>query len=170
MADAFGAGNLDIVSGRWVEAQSERPLAFTYLEGRTADGAVINKIPVFHSRKFDGQVILADDVLATMLCRRSLFETVSFDDRFDFYFELFDFFMSCRTQKIRIGVAADAVFDHRPTAYRTVSTRQTQSEAVDRTRFVEKWGCAPVLHARPDAPGLGQVSRKIVGKVRKLLR
>lgn len=145
LTQAMEEHNLDIVSGRWIDTGGERPLGFIYTEGNAATGKAIVKLPIRYTPDYRNTIIQVDDVLATMLCRKSIFERVTFDERFDFFYELFDFFQSCRLAGIRIGVAADAVFLHKPTAYRAVSTRQTQQRARDEARFRDKWGMSPIV-------------------------
>lgn len=171
---AMDAHDLDIVSGRWVEEGGERALGFRYAPGARDGQKAMFKLPFRYAPDFDGTVLECDDVLATMLCRKSIFEKVSFDPAYDFYFELFDFFMSCRKEGVRIGVAADAVFDHKPTPYMGTSKRQTQRREDDEARFVAKWGVQPVpTPIRPGtaatAPSSAQRLVKLAGRVRRRL-
>ena len=83
-------------------------------------------------------------VLATMLIRREVYSQIRFDPRYDFYYELFDFFMTCRDQGVAIDVLPGAIFEHRPIPYTGQTRRQTGDEDADRARFAAKWGLEPL--------------------------
>lgn len=78
--------------------------------------------------------------------------------------------MSCRVQDLRVGVAVDAAFLHRPVGYRAVSTRQTQSVARDEKRFIEKWKATPILHSGTGTRGKAGILRRLVRRIRKSIR
>ncbi|MEJ6396214.1 glycosyltransferase family 2 protein [Gymnodinialimonas sp. 2305UL16-5] len=156
--------DLDIVAGRWIEEDSERALGFVYKDGFDHDGTRwIEKFPIRYHGDLAGRVIRMDDVLATMLCRRTVFDRVRFDAEFDFFFELFDFFMSCAAADLRVAAASDAVFLHKPTRYRSVSMRQTQDQQADAARFRDKWGAAPKIHGLhlPPPSFVQRIKRKL---------
>lgn len=166
MATALIRHDLDIVSGRWIEDGSERPLGFVYKDGFGTDGSRrIEKFPIRYHGDLAGQVVRMDDVLATMLCRRALFARAQFDAEFDFFFELFDFFMSCAAADLRVAVAPDAVFLHKPTRYQSVSMRQTQDQQADAARFRDKWGAIPKIHKMsvPQPSLVQRIKRKLRG-------
>lgn len=144
LARALVGGAFDIVGGRWLDRKIERPVGFLHMEAPSESGTDLVKVPVRYSEDLEGRVLPVDEVLATMLCRRSIFSNVDFDPQYDFYFELFDFFRSCRTTGLQIGAVVDAVFVHHPRKYRSVSTRQTQVRSVDHARFATKWNVRPV--------------------------
>lgn len=150
LEEAMATASLDIVAGRWIDRTQDRALCFNHAEGWVDGSRVLIKAPIRPVKSLAGSVIMADEVLATMLCSRSVFDRVNFDDRYDFYFELVDFFRSCKLASVRVGVAYDAVFVHQPRAYQGQSKRATQRRSVDEERFRDKWGLVPVLALAQD--------------------
>lgn len=138
--------DLDIVAGAWNEYGQYRPLGQTFHFGRTAQGSLVYKS--FLSREdamaAHARFFRVDAALATMLLRRSVLDRVQFDPQYDFYFELFDFFMQCHRERVAVAVTPHAEFLHNPIRYRRATRRQTQDRERDRRRFTEKWGVVPL--------------------------
>ncbi|MEM6812615.1 MAG: hypothetical protein AAF549_09145, partial [Pseudomonadota bacterium] len=84
--------------------------------------------------------IKVDAVLATMLIQTKIFEQVQFDPQFDFFFELFDFFMQCYQHKKNIHVMPTVVFEHKPLTYSSSTLRQKTHANIDKQKFIDKWG------------------------------
>jgi len=171
---ARASEEFDIVSGRWIEDGGERPLCFHYHFSASEISKVVVKQALRYQSKLDGLIIPADDVLATMLCKRSVFERVNFDKEYHFFYELFDFFMDCERSDVSIAVAVDAIFKHNPVKYKSKSSRQTHNRESDRIYFIKKWACEPVVvdapRARSENQGLGEMLKKGVRHLKKNVR
>lgn len=159
---------LDIVSGRWIDDSRERSIGFLYIDGWIHGQATIHKLPLQYRSELKEHVFITHDVLATMLCRSEIFSYVNFDDRYSFYFELFDFFESCRKSGIKVGVIPSATFIHRPTSYLAESSRQKQVREQDEARFREKWGMIPIQHRLPRLDNKAHLRTRIANWFRKL--
>ena len=77
------------------------------------------------------------------LVRTCLLDRVNFDPQFDFFFELYDFGMSCLREGIRIFATPLAVFEHDPGGY-THPTMRDRDREIDRQRFNAKWNVLQV--------------------------
>jgi len=91
------------------------------------------------SQELELDSIKVDAVLATMLIQTKIFEQVQFDSRFDFFFELFDFFMQCYQHKKNIHVLPTAIFEHKPLTYSSSTLRQKTHADIDKQKFIDKW-------------------------------
>jgi GT2 family glycosyltransferase len=137
-----------IAAGGWREDGSlgKRALGQAFHLGRTADSDIIFKsfLTIADAERAGAVSVRVDATLATMVVRRTVFESVGFDPRYDFFYELFDFFMQCREHGVVVEALPAAVFDHVPLPYERSTKRQASSEEADRRRFAEKWSLEPV--------------------------
>ncbi|MYM63690.1 glycosyltransferase family 2 protein [Pseudomaricurvus sp. HS19] len=134
-------GDFDIMSGLWVEDKATRPIGFLFTEARHEEKNMILKCSV--EAPLSDSVIRLDDVQASLLVKTAIFSKVNFDERYDFFFELYDFFYQCMLNKIKVGAHTGAVFYHQPVPYLSKSSRHYQNKDIDRDRFIEKWGVIP---------------------------
>lgn len=172
MAAAITSADYDVISGVWTEYGSWRPAGFLYTEAMVDGDPTVVKCDVSYDSLPKNAVVAMHDVLASMLVRTSLFSRVTFDDRYDFFYELYDFFYDCRQHNVKIGVHTGAAFRHSPTPYNSKSSRFFQRKEVDRQRFVDKWGKQPevaqavVYTKRSRARRIANACRRIAKAVR----
>jgi GT2 family glycosyltransferase len=83
-------------------------------------------------------------VLATMMVRNAVFDQVNFDPRYDFFYELFDFFLQCHYQNINIYAFPNAVFEHKPLKYTQSTLRENNKGEKEKQKFIEKWQIVPI--------------------------
>lgn len=139
---------VDIAAGGWREGGSleKRALGqffhFGRQNGRWGVYKSFVKIPDAQSMGLTS--VRVDATLATMMIRRAVFERVSFDPRYDFFYELFDFFMQCRKEGVHIEAMPAVIFEHHPIPYEASTRRQTGEKSTDERRFAEKWGVEPI--------------------------
>lgn len=137
-----------IAAGCWLEdgRLDVRALAHTLHDGRVGGRGVVLKrrVSVAEATALGLTSLRVDVTLATMLVRRAVFQQARFDARFDFYYDLFDFFMQCRQRGIRVEVLPGVVFEHHPGPYKAKTRRQTGRREDDQRRFLEKWGLEPI--------------------------
>lgn len=141
--------SIGIVSGIWIEKGMQRPIGYRYSRGQTKNRKLMLKSQVYYDPASNDDFVFVDEALPSLLMKSDLLETVNFDDRYDFYYDIFDFFMQCYFENIRTVVDCSAVFEHRPLKYKVKSTRHHNDPNVDRARFVDKWMCYPILSPRP---------------------
>ena len=145
MYDAAINTPYQIISGIWEEKTGTRAAGFNYNIGSHNNSRFVLKSPVQWDEMPEDTIVRFHDVQASLFAKTELFQRFPFDDRYDFYFDLFDFFFQCYQSDISIGVHGGARFLHNPMKYRSVSARQTQDYNADKNRFHEKWGYEPVL-------------------------
>ncbi len=145
MKKAIDEKRCDIVSGIWEEKPTSRPTGFVYSVGENINEKYILKIPVNWESIANDDLVFFDDVMPSLFASADIFANVSFDDRYDFYYDIFDFFMECRKHNLLIAVHGGARFFHNPKKYKTTSTRQTQDIDIDKSKFISKWGVTPIL-------------------------
>ncbi len=135
-----------IVAAAWKEYGRYRSLGQRFNFGMMDDRRVIHRtyLPVEEFRELGITSVRADAVLASMLLRTSVFEKATFDPQYDFFFELFDFFMQCRAASVVVEALPEVVFEHRPTRYRARTLQQDNRREVDLERFARKWGATPI--------------------------
>ena len=136
--------NYDIVSGVWEEKPSARPTGFNYSFGVRNKTPFVLKSPIRWGEIGTTDIISLNEALPTIFMRTSLLKRVSFDDRYEFYFDVFDFFMDCYTEGLKVCVHGGARFLHNPLKYMSQSTRQTHDFMLDKQRFMDKWGYEPI--------------------------
>ena len=95
-------------------------------------------------------IIKSDIPSSQALMRNSVFDRVNFDPQYDFFFELYDFGMSCLREGIHIFCTPLAVFEHDLGGY-TRPTMRDRDREIDRQRFMAKWN---VLQVGPTGGGL----------------
>lgn len=139
---------VDIASGGWIEeGRLDLRALGQYLHfGRSDAGDVVYRsfLTIERARTLGITAAQVDACLATMLLRREVFARVAFDSRFDFFYELLDFFMQCRGAGLRIEALPGALFEHHPLPYDATTRRQTGHREDDERRFAEKWGVTSV--------------------------
>lgn len=150
-----------IVAGCWCEIGGLREAGQNFHEGIASGIPVVTKSFVEHQDLLDqGLTALeVDACLATMLIRASVFEQVSFDPEYDFFLELFDFFIQCKRSGIRIEVRSDVVFNHSPSQYGATTMRQTQEVEAAEAYFENKWGVRPYGARSRHLPSSSTLSR-----------
>jgi GT2 family glycosyltransferase len=137
---------VDLVAGGWLEYGRYRALGQRFNFGTMGDDRIIYKtyIGVEKLQALGITSLRVDVTLATMLVRREVFDRVTFDPRYGFYYELYDFFLQCYYEQLHVAVLPDVIFEHKPTRYRKTTMRQQSGRDEDKQRFVEKWGLHPV--------------------------
>lgn len=137
---------VDIVGGAWLEKGKFRELGQYFNLGIVENKQVIYKsfLSLPEVIKLNLESVQADGIQATMLARRKVFDKVQFDPKYGFYFELFDFFLQCKQQNIRIDALPDVIFEHYPGAYTVPTLRQQSDRFDDRQKFIDKWGMYPI--------------------------
>lgn len=137
----------DIVSGVWLGAGGTRPIGFKYFESFDGDGdRTIYKLAVPYEVAGENELVQLDDVQASILVRSEALVKANFDERYDFLFELYDFFLECKKASLKVGAHTGAFFDHQPVPYQSLSTRHVEYDReVDKARFIKKWGMSPKL-------------------------
>jgi GT2 family glycosyltransferase len=140
--------DVGIAAGGWRENGSleKRALGQFFHFGRVGDRMAVYKtfLTMAEARAMELASVRVDAVLATMMIRRDVLERAAFDPRYDFFYELYDFFMQCRTEAIQVEVLPDVIFEHRPLPYQGTTRRQTGQKSDDQRRFAEKWGVEPI--------------------------
>jgi GT2 family glycosyltransferase len=137
---------VSIVSGAWREYGVYRKIGQQFNFGTTNGKPIVWKsfISVNEVKQLRLSAIRVDGAPASLLLKTAVFNKVTFDERYGFYYELFDFFMQCLQERIYIEVLPEVEFEHRPTKYRTRTTKQSSDRERDRNRFIEKWEITPV--------------------------
>jgi GT2 family glycosyltransferase len=141
--------DIDICSGRWIDfrndSQNDRPLGFIYLESIRQGMKCIEK----HRYPSQGRKhpLQLHDVQASMLAKASIFQQVSFDPKYEFFMELFDFFYQCYKSDIKIFVNPSSVFKHYPGSYQTGSQKRNADKKKKEAQkyFESKWGVQPII-------------------------
>ena len=92
---------VEIAAGAWNQegGLAKRALGQYFHVGRIGERQVIYKsfVTMDAAERLELSSVRVDGVLATMMIRTRLFKDVAFDPQYDFFFELFDFFMQCRS-------------------------------------------------------------------------
>lgn len=143
MFKALNSYDYDLISGVWLEYGKKRPIGFLYTEQHTEDEQNLLKCAVAADSVKDESITRLDDVQASLLVNSRIFNKVNFDERYDFFYELFDFYFQCKKEGIKIGVHSGAFFEHKPTAYQSKSSRFYQNRKKDKQRFIDKWHLSP---------------------------
>ncbi len=151
--------DVEIVAGSWHEDRSakdgstrqRRTLGQFFRFGRDRAGPVVIRegLTLDDHERLNLAAYRVDAVQATMLMQSRILSDVAFDPRYDFFFDLFDFFMQCRQRGLRTEVIPDVVFGHRPLPYEQATVRQSSDKDLDERRFVDKWGVRPVRSQPP---------------------
>jgi GT2 family glycosyltransferase len=89
------------------------------------------------------RAVCCDIPLASLVIRRAATRQVSFDGRYRFFYEMFDFGMQCRFKGIGVFAVVGALFDHDPGGYQGPSLRDDRTPG-DFEYFVEKWNAIPI--------------------------
>jgi GT2 family glycosyltransferase len=147
---------VEIAAGGWNQDGSlgKRALGQYFHFGRMGERQVIYKsfVTIDAAERLELSSVRVDAVLATMMVRRRLFKDVGFDPQYDFFFELWDFFMQCLERGVHIDALPGVIFEHHPIPYTQTTRRQNSDTADDKRRFAEKWGLDPI---GPSGPGAG---------------
>jgi GT2 family glycosyltransferase len=147
---------VEIAAGGWNQEGSlgKRALGQYFHFGRIGDRQIIYKsfVTIDSAERLELSSVRVDAVLATMMVRRRLFKEVGFDPQYDFFYELWDFFMQCLERGIHIDALPGVIFEHRPVPYTGTTRRQTSDTAADKRRFAEKWGLDPIGPSGPANP------------------
>ena len=137
---------VDIAAGGLQEYARYRPIGQRFNFVRAKNGEAVYKSPItideLHALGVDS--VRVDVAMPCMLVRREVFGKVGFDPRYDFFYDLFDFFMQCHRQGVRVEALANVIFQHKPAAYEALTQRQLGHQENDRQRFIEKWNLTPI--------------------------
>lgn len=139
--------DIDIIGGGWNEYGKFRELGQRFNFGTLDNRKIVYKsfITINDIIKLGLDSVQVDGVQATMLVKSNIFSKVQFDPRYDFFFELFDFFMQCHHEGIVIEALPSVIFEHQPSLYKSNQTmRQKSNKEDDRRKFIEKWGMFPI--------------------------
>jgi GT2 family glycosyltransferase len=140
--------SVDIAAGGWIEdgATNRRAIGQWIHEGRQGGRTVSHKtfLTIAQAKELGLSSVRVDVPLATMVARREVFDRVSFDPRFAFFFEFWDFGLQCQRERIVIEVLPDVLFEHRPIPYAETTLRQTRDPEEDARRLAGKWDRLPV--------------------------
>lgn len=143
MIYALKSYNYDIISGVWLEYEKKRPIGFLYTEQHAENELKLLKCAVAAESVKDESITQFHDVQASLLVKSRIFNQVNFDERYDFFYELFDFFFQCEKKGIIVGAHSGAFFKHSPTPYESKSSRYYQNREQDKQRFIDKWQIIP---------------------------
>ena len=182
--------NFDIVGGVWLQSKpscyselmseteargiKNQPLpdtvelssiGFSYSFSQLTEQRFVVKTPVY----FDfpgGPVVTLDDVMPSLIARRSIFETCNFDSRFGYFFEWFDFYIQCKNEGISCAADAGAYFYHIPEKYANATSAQNCPREIDRQRFIEKWRIHPRFSDEVQRSISGSLAARVVKQPR----
>lgn len=164
---------IHIVGGAWREEGSlqNRAIGQRFSFGLQAAEQAIFKsfITVDQIAELGLESLKVDVVLATMLVRKEVFASVNFDPRYDFFYELFDFFLQCYYQRLNVFALPAAIFEHKPLKYTQSTLRENNRGEHEKQKFIEKWGLIPIGKldlARKDKPPI----QRLITKAKKLTR
>jgi GT2 family glycosyltransferase len=147
---------VEIVAGGWNQdgGLGKRALGQYFHFGRIDERQVIYKsfVTIDAAERLELSSVRVDGVLATMMTRRRLLGEIGFDPQYDFFYELWDFFMQCLEHGVHIDALPGVIFEHHPLPYTGTTRRQTSDAGVDKGRFAAKWGVDPI---GPAGPGSG---------------
>jgi len=136
---------VSIVSGAWYERADYKFGQKFNFGTKNGKKIVFKTFLTFEEAKdLDLSAVRFDSVLASMLCRTNIFKKVMFDERYTWFYELFDFFMQCHKKNIIIESLPDVVFDHKPLKYTGKTMRHDKKRMKGKKIFAEKWGVTPV--------------------------
>lgn len=153
---------VSIVSGAWYEKGKYKFGQKFNFDSKKGKKIVFKTFVTYNEVKEMGlSSVRFDSVFASMLCRTKIFEKVMFDERYRWFYELFDFFMQCYQENIIIESLPDVVFDHKPLKYSGKTMKHDKRRMEGREIFIEKWGVTPVGEISQE---FGLIS-KIYGKI-----
>lgn len=136
---------VSIASGAWYE-RGEYKFGQNFNFGTRNGKKIVFKtfVKLEETKELDLSAVRFDSVLASMLCRTNIFKKVMFDERYTWFYELFDFFMQCYQEDMIIESLPDVVFDHKPLKYRKKTMKHDKKRMEGKKIFAEKWGITPV--------------------------
>ena len=141
--DALVTHNYDIISGLLKEDDFNRPLGFLYTEAVHNEQKILLKCEIPSESIPENSVVTFHDVPCPLLVRMSIFSEVNFDNRYDWFYELYDFFYQCRLKNLKVGAHSGASFLHKPKPYLSKSSRFYQKRQTDYEKFISKWKIQP---------------------------
>jgi len=136
---------VSIVSGAWYE-KGRYKFGQNFNFGKKNGKNIVFKTFVTYeeARKMGLSSVRFNSVFASMLCRTDIFKKVMFDERYRWFYELFDFFMQCYQENIIIESLPSVIFDHKPLKYRGKTMKHDKRRMEGKEIFIEKWGITPV--------------------------
>jgi len=136
---------VEIASGHWVHDGLPTELGQFIEFGLSDQGITVFKRFIHPDEAVASrmQAVCCDIPLASLVIRREATRRVTFDGRYRFFYEMFDFGLQCKTQGIGVFAVVGALFDHHPGGYQGPSLRDDRARG-DFDRFVEKWHMTPV--------------------------
>lgn len=133
-----------LVSGVWTiggALEEGRECGRVFQWGVQNDKRTLIEIDVYpdpiQQRGFESWEV--DAGLPTLLVHTDLFNSVTFDPRYDWYFEWLDFFLQTHKQDEQVQVRLDAPFEHAAISYSSSTIRSEQERNRDQRRFLDKW-------------------------------
>jgi hypothetical protein len=85
-------------------------------------------------------VIPVHDMMPCVFSPVRTFKKITFDERFLYFFEWYDFSMQAIQKGLRFGTVTGAHFLHVPEKYASLASGAIHPREVDRERFRNKWG------------------------------
>lgn len=151
---------VQIVGTSWEEYGNYRELGQNIRFGtRNGGRCVFKTFEHYHETRERGlEALRVDCVHATMMARTEIFSQVNFDPKFGFFFELYDFFMQCKSEGIAIEALTGGLFHHRPIQYEVTTKRQETPREEGAAYFRDKWGLEPL-------GALGEYRQTLGGKI-----
>lgn len=80
-----------------------------------------------------------DTGLPTLLIDTDILDKISFDPRYDWFFEWIDFFTQTANTGLEVTVDLEASFSHKDFEYTGPTIRTEQDRQTDKARYEEKW-------------------------------
>lgn len=165
---------IDIVGGAWREEGSlqKRAIGQQFNFGFQAGQKVIFKsfVTVDQIHQLGLESFKVNVVLATMLVRKPVFERVNFDPRYDFFYELFDFFLQCYDKGVNVFALPSAIFEHKPLKYTQSTLRENNKGEREKQKFIEKWGLIPTGSLDLKPPQTQDPVNRLVRRTKKMLK
>ena len=156
---------VSMVSGVWNEYGKFREVGQIFVFGKDMRNNYVFKkfLTMNDIRNLRLESVRVHGTMSSILARIETFKKINFDERYDFFYELFDFFLQAYYHNIKIEVLPNAIFYHKPTRYRGFTMRKIHSPDIDRKKFIDKWGIIPIGKL-----GLGKnIHRSVIYQIRR---
>lgn len=134
----------NIASGVWTHNgsfENNRSLGHIFEWGCRNGRRTLMDVPIFPGpvREYGFKSVDINLGLPTVLIHTDLFDSVSFDSRYHWFYEWLDFFLQTHERDERVCARLDAQFEHADIPYQTTTIRSEQERNRDRERFLDKW-------------------------------
>lgn len=135
----------EMASGVWTadgSFEDNRALGRIFQWGFRDGQRILIDIPISPTpvRQRGFERLEVDVGLPTLLVRTDLLDSVSFDPRYEWFYEWIDFFLQTRERDERVCACLDSQFEHADIPYSTSTIRSEQERKRDRKKFLDKWG------------------------------